>query len=158
MLAATGLVAFLLLGGCVFKGEGRRGVYTKPTHHTRVYNVQQRAYPHSHNGGLMHSHVGGNARHDHNKSVETDRGNNGKHKGHHKQCDHADCGTTCHFRPRHDDPDTPEETDIHPPNTRHHHDQDTHDTNDDDHGHGKGHDKDKGKGHGKGKGKGHDKD
>ena len=112
LLATIGLAAVTCLGGCVVHGHGHNGVQTRTTHglthrlshsttprtthNPRVLNVTPRSYPHFHHGHAMHSHVGGNETHDHDKSAWNrqdypahqrgyhEDGDRGKAKGHAK--------------------------------------------------------------------------
>ena len=103
LLVAIGLAAVICLGGCVVHDHGHNGVRTRTTHglahrlspsttprtthNPRVLNVTPRSYPHFHHGHAMHSHVGGNETHDHDKSARNDQDNPAHQRGYHEDAD-----------------------------------------------------------------------
>ena len=87
LLAALGLAVVICLGGCVVHDHGNNGVHTRTTHHSRVLNVRSRSHPHFHYGSSMHSNVGGDQTHVHDKPAGHDQDYPPRHRGYHEDPD-----------------------------------------------------------------------
>ncbi len=103
LLAGICLAAVIFLGGCVVDGHGSGGVHAKTPHHSRVYNIRERSYPHTHYGQPVHSHANGNGAHSHGKPAKKDQNYPPRHRGYHEQGDRGKHNRQDEYK--HDDDD-----------------------------------------------------